>query len=134
MVRATALNATQPNTPPSKGPSPMAITNDNLRSYSFLKEMYEDDYFPTFLVDKCRNILVGLCEEIERVNPATDSDVLELTHAATEEINDLASEFEDNDSELETNAREILAADFDFIVKAYGFDLDVEEIIAPREW
>lgn len=112
----------------------MAITNDKLRSYSFLKEMYEDDYFPTFLVDKCRDILITLCEEVERTNPARDSDLLDLTHAATEEINDLASEFEDNDSELETNAREILAADFDFIVKAYGFDLDVEEVIAPRDW
>lgn len=133
MVRPTVLNPIQQNNTPPE-PSPMAITNDNLSSYSFLKEMYEDDYFPTFLVDKCRNILIALCEEIERANPAKDSDLLELTHAATEEINDLASEFEDNDSELETNAREILAADFDFIVKAYGFDLDVEEVIAPRDW
>lgn len=38
------------------------------------------------------------------------------------------------DSEREANAREILAADFDFIVKAYGFDLDIEEVIAPRDW
>jgi hypothetical protein len=37
------------------------------------------------------------------------------------------------DSELERNAREILAADFDLIVWAYGFDPDVEEVIASRD-
>jgi hypothetical protein len=57
-----------------------------------------------------------------------------LTHAATEEFNALAEEFEENDSELETAAREAIAEDFEWIAKAYGFDADIEELIAPRDW
>jgi hypothetical protein len=112
----------------------MAITNDQLKDYEFLQDMYADEYFPKFLVDKCKAILVRLCETIEAEKPADDESLLQLTHAATNEFNDLTAEFEENDSDFETAAREAVAADFDFIVKAYGFDLDVEDVIAPRDW
>ena len=113
----------------------MPITNEKIVSHDFLTGMYRDDYFPDFLVDKIKAILVSLCEEIEDNNPQTDEGLLQLTHAATERINELEEEFEDNDSELETGAREVMAENFDFIVKAYGFDkVDIEDVIAPREW
>ena len=112
----------------------MAITNPELQSYPFLREMYEDSYFPDYLVDKGKQILLRLCERIEAENPTSDDEVYRLTHAATEEFNDLDEEFAENDSEIETVAREAIGADFRFIVKAYGFDLDPEEIIAPRDW
>jgi len=59
---------------------------------------------------------------------------LKLSHTATANINDLEEEFMENDSELETVARDALAAEFEFIVRTYGFDIDVEEVIANREW
>jgi hypothetical protein len=113
----------------------MAPTNAQITSRPFLAEMYADDYFPDFLVDKIKAILLDLCEQIERERPQDDQALLKLTHAATERINALAEEFEENDSELETGAREAMAAEFDFIVRAYGFaDVDIEEVIAPRDW
>lgn len=112
----------------------MALTNDKMQDYPLLQDMYEDSYFPPALVDKCKQILLDLCGEIEKTQPADNGDFLELTHAATERINELQDEFLENDSELETAAREILAADFDYITQAYGFDLDIEDVIAPREW
>jgi hypothetical protein len=58
-----------------------------------------------------------------------------IDHAATERFNDLQQEFEEQGSEIETAARECIAADFEAIAKAYGFeDADVEELIALREW
>lgn len=97
--------------------------------------MYKDGYFPNFLVDNIKNILIDLCEEIEAIPPKTNGELYTLTHIATEKINDLADEFEQNDSELETAAREDIGANFDFIVNAYGFkDADLEEVIAPRDW
>lgn len=58
-----------------------------------------------------------------------------MTHAATEKINELEGEFEEHDSELETVAREVMAGDFDYIVRAYGFtEVDLEDVIAPRDW
>ena len=112
----------------------MSIANERLSDYPFLKEMAGDGYFPASLVEKGKAILVRLCETIEAEKPTDDDDFLQLTHAATNEFNELAGEFEENDSELETAAREAIGADFAFITKAYGFDLDVEDVIAPREW
>ena len=97
--------------------------------------MYNDEHFPTFLVDKCKAILIQLCFDIEQQQPKYVRAFYALTHAATEKINDLEDEFIDNDSEIETTARECIAQNFVFIAKTYGFiDADVEEILAPRTW
>lgn len=113
----------------------MAIFNEKIRNHQMLLDMYADGYFPNFLVDKIKAILFDLCEQIEREEPTDDESLLKLTHAATERINALAEEFEENDSELETGAREAMGAEFDFIVRAYGFaDVDIEDVIAPRDW
>lgn len=112
----------------------MPVTNDHLKDYPFLQEMYDDDYFPKPLVDKGKAILVNLCETIEAQKPADDDNLLQLTHAATEEFNTLAEEFLDQDSDIETGAREAIAADFEFIAKAYGFNIDVEDLIETRDW
>jgi hypothetical protein len=57
-----------------------------------------------------------------------------LTHAATDEFNTLAEAFYEHDSEIETVARECIAGDFAFVASAYGFDADIEELIATRDW
>ncbi|HEU0177581.1 MAG TPA: DUF5713 family protein [Blastocatellia bacterium] len=112
----------------------MPITNDKLKNYPFLEEMYKDDYFPTFLVDKGKAILVRLCEAIEAEKPADNDSLLRLTHAATDEFNALDQELVENGSEIETIAREIIAENFEIIVKAYGFDIDTEDVIGTRDW
>jgi hypothetical protein len=110
-------------------------TNPTTKTHPFLKEMYDDDYFPNDLVDKGRDILLRLCAELEEKAPMDDAGVYALTHVATEEFNALAEEFDERDSEIETAAREAIAADIAVILKAYGFGhLDIEEAIAPRDW
>lgn len=110
------------------------IKNDTLRNYSFLKDMYRDSYFPNFLVDKGKVILIELCIQIENENPKTLPELYKLTHVATNKFNDLEGEFGENESEIETGARESIGGDFDFIAKSYGYDADVEELIATRNW
>ena len=113
----------------------MAITNEKLVNYKFLDEMYSDSYFPNFLVDKGKAILVYLCEQIETQNPADLAALYKLTHASTNAFNDLQEEFNDNESEIETAARDCIGMDFDFIASAYGYEnADLEELIAPRDW
>jgi hypothetical protein len=109
----------------------MAITNQNLQDYIFLKGMYN---LPNALIGKGRQIFIRLCEEIEHENPTSETNLYKLTHVATTEFNTLANELEKNGGEIETEARERIASDFDFIVKAYGFDLDIEQVISPRDW
>lgn len=112
----------------------MAITNSKLSAYAFLKEMAEDPYFPPPLVEKGQRILVALCEEIETVRPQALDDLYALTHRATEAFNALGEELEEAGSEIETAARENIGGDIFAIAQAYGFDADIEELIAPREW
>lgn len=112
-----------------------AISNQDILQYDFLREMYDDDYFPDFLVDKIKKILLDVCFEIENKKPVSDHDLFLITHQSVEIINDLQDEFDENDSELETAAREAIGADFEFIVSTYGFnEVDIEDVIAPRDW
>lgn len=109
--------------------------NEQIKSHAFLQCMYEDEYFPKHLVDKGKRILVRLCERIEKEKPADETALYVLTHAATNDFNDLAEEFVEADSEIETAARECIASDFDFIAKAYGFaNADVEKLVGTRDW
>jgi cytochrome c556 len=110
------------------------MKNPHILAHPFLHDMQQDAYFPAAQVKKGQDILRRLCEAIEQQAPATLEQLYALTHAATEEFNLLGEEFEENGSELETAARENIGADFEFIAKAYGFEADVEELIANREW
>ena len=111
------------------------LNNETVKNYSFLTVMYEDNYFPNKLVDKGKAILVNLCFQIEKKQPKTLDDLYKLTHSATDKFNDLQEEFDENDSEIETVARDCIGTDFEFIANAYGFkDADTEELIATRDW
>jgi hypothetical protein len=110
------------------------LKNERIQNYAFLEGMYSDAYFPDFLVDKVKGILIHLCDKIERKSPQSLEALYTLTHESTEQINNLEDEFYENGSELETAAREIMAADFEFIALAYRYEADLEEMIAPRDW
>lgn len=108
--------------------------NAQILAHPFLKDMFADAYFPPALVEKGKQILLDLCVSIEAALPASDDAILELTHRATEAFNELAEEFGEAGSELETVARDAIGSDVAFILETYGFEIDVEEAIAPRDW
>ncbi|BDS11418.1 DUF5713 family protein [Aureispira anguillae] len=110
------------------------LKNETTRQYNFLSEMYADTYFPSFLVDKIKNILVELCFKIEKEQPQNLEALYLITHASTEKINDLEQEFYENDSEIETAARDCIGGDFEAVAIAYGYDADIEMLIATRDW
>lgn len=112
----------------------MVLENPAIREHPFLKEMFDDSYFPDHLVEKGKQILLELCERIEREKPADAPAVYALTHDATERFNDLAHELYEHGSEIETVARETIARDVAFILTSYGYEVDLEEAIAPRDW
>ena len=113
----------------------MALQNEKMADYAFLSDMYNDPYFPDALVKKGEDILVALCQTIETDPPENLDELYALTHAATDQFNELQDEFADNDSEIETAAREAIASDFAFIAQAYGFEeAEVEDLIATRDW
>lgn len=112
----------------------MPVANKAVLSHPFLKDMFRDSYFPNVLVEKGKQILLRLCERIEAEKPVGAEAVYVLTHEATERFNELAEEFYEHDSEIETAAREAIAADVAFILAVYALDVDLEEAISNRDW
>lgn len=102
-------------------------------NYRILEDMYRDSYFPDFLVDKIKTLIqtvINCLEDGER-NLETIQDKLdEMTLA----INDLQEEFEENDSEIETAARDSIGETIAYILQWFEIDIDVEDAIAERDW
>jgi hypothetical protein len=113
----------------------MPVSNQQVTAHPFLKGLYDDDYYPDHVLDRGREILLRLCERIETERPVGLAALYALTHAATDEFNDLQAAFEEAGSDIETVAREEIAEDFAYVADAYGFtDADIEELIATRDW
>ncbi|MBE7690372.1 DUF5713 family protein [Tenacibaculum piscium] len=112
----------------------LKLKNKKAQEYIFLKDMYSDNYFPNFLVDKCKNILLNFCREIEFKKPNNLDSLYKLGEKYTEEFNEIQEEFYKNESEIETVARESIMCDFQNISKIYGYDADIEILAGNRDW
>ena len=83
-------------------------------NYKLLDEMYQDNYYPAFLVDKVKDELQKVIDLLE--SGETDAEVVqEMLDEAVCGINDLQEEFDENDSEIETVARECIAANVAYL-------------------
>ena len=106
----------------------------NIDESKLLAGMYRDGNFPNHLVDKGKAVLIELCQKLEINPPKTAEEAYVHTHAATEKFNDLQEEYEAEESEIETAAREEMAESMAIILDATGIEYDLEEAIAPRDW
>lgn len=101
--------------------------------YPLLQDMYEDEYFPNFLVDKVKALVQDVIRFLETEERNLQK-IQEKFDAMTLAINDLEEEFEENDSEIETAARDSIGMTVDYILKWFDIDIDVEDAIAERDW
>lgn len=101
--------------------------------FRYLPEMYEDEYFPNFLVDKIKDTIKETVKFIEEVNHTTD-EIQESFDQMILKINDLQEEFDENDSEIETIARDSIGMTVDKILAYFEIDIDVEEAMRERDW
>ena len=101
--------------------------------YQMLAEMYQDDYYPDFLVDKISALLRKVIALLE--NDETDLKVIQSAlDEAVEGINDLQAEFDENDSEIETVARDTIGETVAYILEWFDIDIDVEDALGARDW
>ena len=95
--------------------------------------MYDDEYFPNFLVDKLRDTIKETVKYIEEGNHTKD-EIQKSLDQMTLKTNELQEEFYENDSEIETIARDSIGMTVENILKYFDIDIDVEEAIREREW
>ncbi|MDR2966574.1 MAG: DUF5713 family protein [Methanobacteriaceae archaeon] len=99
----------------------------------YLVDMYEDGFFPNFLVDKIKVLLISGVELLE--DGEKDIEIIQKKFdEITIGINNLEEEFGKNDSELETGARESIGETVDYIINHFNLSIDVEKLIRERNW
>lgn len=103
------------------------------KSYKLLADMYNDEYFPNFLVDKIRDLIQSVIDFLETGERDLDK-IQARFDEMTLAINDLEEEFEDNDSEIETVARDSIGETVRYILNWFDIDIDVEDAIGERDW
>ena len=102
-------------------------------NYTYLKDMYNDSYFPKFLVDKVKQEIVKVAEYLEEKEHTTE-DIQKKFDIMTMAINDLQEEFYENDSEIETVARDSIGVTVEYILEYFNIDIDTETAISERDW
>lgn len=103
------------------------------RNDKLLDEMYRDGYFPDFLVDKVKAELQKVIRLLE--SGETDTKVIQQKlDEVVCAINDLQEEFDENDSEIETVARDCIGGTVGYILEWFGIPIDTEEAIRERDW
>jgi len=95
--------------------------------------MYNDDYYPKFLVDKVRDEILNLVSFLEAGLHAKEQVQVKLDEM-TNAINDLQDAFDENDSEIETVARDSIATTVEQVLQAFGVDIDIETALGERDW
>lgn len=101
--------------------------------FPFLNDMYSDEYFPRALVDKLADVIKEVASYLE-AGPHSHEEVQAKLDRMTEKINELEKEFDENESELETVARESICETVEALLGFFGIDIDVEEAVRKREW
>ena len=102
-------------------------------NYKLLDEMYNDDYYPTFLVNKVKDELQKVIDLLE--SGETDIEVVqEKLDEAVCGINDLQEAFDENDSAIETVARDCIGVTVAYILEWFDIPIDIEEAIRERDW
>lgn len=99
----------------------------------YVVDMYNDDYYPKFLVDKVKVLIEPVVAYLED-GDRDMAKIQDLFDVMTLGINDLEDEFDENDSEIETVARESIGQTVSDIIQCFGLNLDTEEAIREREW
>lgn len=102
--------------------------------YVLLQNMYEDAYYPHYLVDKIKWQFIHLIEYLEGTDLRDTSLLQDKLDEFTMSLNSLQQEFWDQDSEIETVASESIAATLEYILQWFEIDISIEDALREREW
>ncbi|MBF0714096.1 hypothetical protein HZY83_05340 [Gemella sp. GH3] len=102
-------------------------------NYILVSDMVEDEYYPNFLVEKVQDIIKKVITVLE--SGETNIEVIqEYLDEMTIEINDIQEQFEENNSEIESIARDSIAVTIEYILEWFNINIDLETALQERDW
>ena len=102
--------------------------------YVLLQNMFEDTYYPQFLVEKIKWQFIHLIEFLESAEGKELPLIQDKLDEFTIFINNLQQEFWDQDSEIETVASESITNTLEYILNWFKVDVGIEDALREREW
>ncbi len=102
--------------------------------YVLLQAMYEDGYYPYYLVDKIKWQFIHLIEFLEEVDLKDKAAIQNRLDEFTMFINNLQQEFWDQGSEIETVARECIISNLEYILQWFKVKIPIDVALQEREW
>lgn len=110
------------------------LRNATIREHVFLPAMRADARYPEHVVNRCEDLLIHLCFDIEAEEATEAAQLYPLAHHAITEMNKQLIDFERDGIMLDGTAREALAAEFMFIATAYGIAANEQALMEPKAW
>jgi hypothetical protein len=109
------------------------LNMENFSEELYLADMYKDDYYPKFLLDKIKNLITGGVNLLE-IGEKDMGKIQEKFDEIMRGINDLEEEFDENDSEIETVARDSIDQTVIDIIEHFNLNIDHETLMRERDW
>ncbi|MCB9183179.1 MAG: hypothetical protein H6591_04620 [Flavobacteriales bacterium] len=110
------------------------LRNSTIREHVFLPAMRADAHYSGQVVNRCEDLLIHLCFDIEAEEVTEAAQLYPLVHHTITEMNKQLIDFEREGIMLDSTARVALAAEFTFIANAYGIAADEQELMRPAAW
>jgi hypothetical protein len=99
-----------------------------------LLPMFDDEYYPDILVAEVKQQIKHFSKKVGR-SGLTEAEIYHFAHHTMIAINEMKPQFEDLDSSLDDTAADYIAEAMMMIVQEAGyFDIEMEQLIANREW
>lgn len=103
------------------------------KDYILLEDITHDEYYPKHLVDKIKQAILQLIELLE-LGTKDETIIQSKLDDITLFINSLLEQFDENNSEIDTIARESIAETIEYILKWYDININIEQAIRYRDW
>lgn len=101
---------------------------------NLLLPMFDDEYYPDILVAELKQHILQFAKKVSRSDLA-ETEIYRFAHQTLSEINEMKPQFEDLDSSLDDTAADYIAEAMMMVVQDVGYlDIEIEELVANREW
>ena len=99
-----------------------------------LLPMFDDEYYPDILVAELKQLILRFAKQVSQAG-VSETDIYHFADQTVQAINQMKPQFQDLDSDLDDTAADYIAEAMMMVLQEQGyFEIEMEELIATREW